>query len=88
MHPMMALWIWSVAMTRAWQGPFQASAIDPTAAKPNVPKMVNKALAASAPIILATPYLYSELADSPLPDGLLDRLADLYWVERDSELAI
>jgi hypothetical protein len=87
MHPMMAFWIWSMTMARAWQAPFQPAAAD-LETRPVAPKMVNKALMPSAPVILATPYLFSEVADSPLPDGLLDRLADLYWVERDSELAI
>ena len=33
-------------------------------------------------------YLQSEITRHPLPNKLLDRLADLYWTERESELAI
>ncbi|AGK58523.1 hypothetical protein HYPDE_34258 [Hyphomicrobium denitrificans 1NES1] len=33
-------------------------------------------------------YLQSEIITHPLPNKLLDRLADLYWTERESKLAI
>jgi hypothetical protein len=39
-------------------------------------------------LVRANPYLHSDIAQHPLPDILLDRLADLYWTERDAELAI
>ena len=42
----------------------------------------------AAVLVRANPYLHTDLADHPLPDILLDRLADLYWTERDAELAV
>lgn len=39
-------------------------------------------------MVRASDYLQSNIAARPLPDKLLDRLADLYWTERESELAI
>jgi hypothetical protein len=39
-------------------------------------------------LVLANPYLHTDLAKHPLPDILLDRLADLYWAERDAQLGV
>jgi hypothetical protein len=48
-----------------------------------------RSVAAQAmPIIRLGDYLQSEIITHPLPNKLLDRLADLYWTERESELAI
>ncbi len=33
-------------------------------------------------------YFQSDIVSNPLPTNLLDRLADLYWTERESDLAI
>lgn len=33
-------------------------------------------------------YFQSEIITRPLPTNLLDRLADLYWTEREAELPI
>jgi hypothetical protein len=44
---------------------------------------------ASAPVLVTVnPYLHTDLAKHRLPEILLDRLAELYWTERDAELAI
>lgn len=80
MHPAMALWIFSVSMSRAWQSSLLGDQTLPVAAQmPSKPDPV---------FVRADAYLHSDLAKNPLPDIILDRLADLYWAERDSELAI
>lgn len=93
MHPGMAVWIWSMAMARAWQTSLWDDArvlgfnrID----RPDKSRAADGArrISVQPGIVLATPYLYSEIAEKPLPDKLLDRLADLYWTERDEEMAI
>jgi hypothetical protein len=76
-----------MAMARAWQG----SAFDPMGlSTPKVPEeeRARKPLAFEPHLVLANGYLQTELAASPLPERLLDRLAELYWTERDSEMAI
>jgi hypothetical protein len=40
------------------------------------------------PAIRLGDYLQSEITTRPLPGNLLDRIADLYWTERDANLAI
>jgi hypothetical protein len=87
MHPAMAIWIWMVAMGRAWQGSsLEAFAVGPDAEpeQQKPPRLTSK----EHRLVLANGYLQSEIATSPLPESLLDRLAELYWAERDSELAI
>lgn len=80
MHPAMALWIWSVSMSRAWQTSLWSDQFSP---QPDIkPKVADLAF------VRANNYLYSDVAKNPLPDTILDRLADLYWTERDADLAI
>ncbi len=80
MHPAMAFWIWSVSMSRVWQNSLLGEpSLQPAEQKLNMPDPV---------FVRADAYLHSDLAKNPLPDVILDRLADLYWAERDSELAI
>lgn len=84
MHPAMAVWIWSMAMARAWQGSAWASI--------ELPKALGERGAMRTEpeqrFVRAGQYLHWEIAKDPLPDTLLDRLADLYWTERDADLAI
>ena len=83
MHPWMAVWLWSVTMSRigqdavfdAWPGARNSSPEIPPQTRPT-------------PLVLASNYLRTDLVSRPLPAALLDKLADLYWTERDSELAI
>ncbi len=90
MHPAMAVWIWSVAMLRAWQssmweGGNLGLSLDtaPATTQPRT-RLANYDIR----LVPANDYLHFEVAEKPLPDVLLDRLADLYWAERDAELAI
>lgn len=80
MHPAMALWIWSVSMSRIWQASLFGEQCQQWADE--------KPKAADPIFVRANNYLYSDLAKNPLPDSTLDRLADLYWIERDAGLAI
>ncbi len=94
MHPAMAVWIWSMAMARIWHtSMLQPATLLPVGllkekptAKPQPPAARRTGSLAS--LVLANDYLQSDIAVTPLPDTLLDRLAELYWAERDSELAI
>jgi hypothetical protein len=89
MHPAMAVWIWSLTMGRAWQSslwePFGVSNGGNEHAPPNVHRAPKPS---ETRPVFANGYLHSEIPGTPLPDKLLDRLAELYWTERDSELAI
>jgi hypothetical protein len=85
MHPAMAVWIWSMAMARAWQGLLWESTVPPEGV---VKKSENKRIALSPILVPANDYLHSEIPQNPLPDKLLDRLADLYWTERDADMAV
>jgi hypothetical protein len=80
MDPAMAVWIWSMTMSRVWQATVMGQEYRP--GSPITPLKVAPAL------VLANPYLHTDLAQLPLPDILLDRLADLYWTERDAQLGI
>lgn len=83
MHPWMALWIWSDAMSRVCRDALSGVAFDPkTVLQPDETPQATPAL------ICVGNYLESDVVGRPLPSPLLDRLADLYWTERDSELAI
>jgi hypothetical protein len=84
MHPAMAVWIWSMAMARAWQP--SSFFTSPAGAEPE--EQPAKTSIKLPNLVLANPYLKTEIAERPLPDSLLDRLAELYWTERESELAI
>lgn len=91
MHPAMAIWIWSMAMARAWQPgawhgnlPLSGSEKDKSDKRDYLPR----AMTSDPHLVLANNYLHSEISVTPLPDTLMDRLADLYWTERDEELAI
>jgi hypothetical protein len=80
MHPAMAVWIWSMTMSRVWQAALMGEEYRPE---------VGLTPLASAPVLVtANAYLHTDLAKHRLPDILLDRLAELYWTERDAELAI
>ena len=80
MHPAMAVWMWSMVMSRIWQATLMGEEYRPG----------DDFLPAKVPpvFIKALPYLRTDLATLPLPDILLDRLFDLYWTERDAELGI
>lgn len=80
MHPAMALWIWSVSMSRVWQNALLGEQTPQSADE--IRKRANPAF------VRASAYMHSDLAKNPLPDVILDRLADLYWTERDANLAI
>ncbi|HML28030.1 MAG TPA: hypothetical protein PKE16_04175, partial [Hyphomicrobium sp.] len=71
---------------------WQASLWNPglQTSSPNIfsPRMETPSLDAPSCFVLANNYLHSDIAEKPLPAVLLDRLADLYWTERDAELAI
>jgi hypothetical protein len=84
MHPWMALWIWSGAMSRVCQDTLSGVAFDPnTLLQPD-----DETPQATPALICVGDYLKSDVVGRPLQGQLLDRLADLYWTERDSELAI
>ena len=78
MHPGMALWIWSMTMSQIVGNAMFGFPADTGVA----------ALHSSPTDIRASEYLQSDVTMRPLPGKLLDRLADLYWTERDSDLAI
>ncbi len=82
MHPAMAVWIWSMTMSRVWQATLMGEEYRPGDSFKPVKARSEMVL------VKANAYLQSDLAKHPLPDILLDRLADLYWTERDAELAI
>lgn len=87
MHPAMAVWIWSVAMMRAVQPPFfNFGNVAFDAPEEDAPIKLRQA--PTWAFVPAIGYLQTDIAKTPLPAPLLDRLADLYWMERDSELAI
>jgi hypothetical protein len=83
MHPWMALWIWSMAMSRVSRDAILGSSL-------GVEELGEAPMSPRTPqvVIRAGDYLQSDFTARPLPAKLLDRLADLYWTERDSELAI
>ncbi len=78
MHPWLAVWIWSEAISRIVRdsilGVSNNVAVQPFEV-------------ASRQIRLGD-YFQTEIVTHPLPSNLLDRLADLYWTERESELPI
>jgi hypothetical protein len=80
MHPAMALWIWSVSMSRVWQTSLLGEQL--------IQGQEEKPAPTEPIFVRANNYLYSDVARNPLPDSILDRLADLYWTERDADLAI
>ncbi len=83
MHPWMALWIWSMTMSRIAGNAMFGFPQDVDASG------YSAALSQLSPTdVRASDYLQSDVTMRPLPGKLLDRLADLYWTERDSELAI
>lgn len=90
MHPAMAVWIWSVSMARAWQSSLwnPADFVPMPGVSDRQPIVLPQSHAKASSFVLANSYLHSDIAQTPLPAPLLDRLADLYWMERDSELAI
>lgn len=45
-------------------------------------------VAIDSPSIRLGDYFQSDIVSNPLPTNLLDRLADLYWTERELDLAI
>jgi hypothetical protein len=78
-------------MGRAWQSslwePFGASS-GGDGGEPVTPKVRPGHKPSESRLVIANEYLHSEISETPLPAKLLDRLAELYWTERDSELAI
>jgi hypothetical protein len=81
MHPAMAFWILSMTMSRIWQGSL--------AGCENHPDMWQKTLEDEQTESIADdPYLKSVETEHALPDVILDRLAHLYWIEREPALAI
>jgi hypothetical protein len=83
MHPWMAFWIWSGAMSRICRDTLVGVESDPDA----MLRSAGRQPMAPALICVGN-YLETDLVKRPVPGQLLDRLADLYWTERDSELAI
>jgi hypothetical protein len=83
MHPWMALWIWSMAMSRISRDTFLG-------ALQSADEEIEAETPARTPtaVIRASDYLQSDVTVRPLPSKMLDRLADLYWTERESKLAI
>ena len=80
MHPAMALWMWSMVMCRIWQATLMGEEYRP--GDDFLPGKV-------APLLVrANAYLLTDLAKDPLPDILLDRLANLYWTEREAQLGV
>lgn len=81
MHPWMAVWIWSMAMSRIARDSMLGVSSNFEELQP---------VASQLPLarIRLGDYLQSEITTRPLPNKLLDRLADLYWTERETELAI
>jgi hypothetical protein len=71
-----------MAMQRAWQ--------DSLAAQAGVASNDNRvAPMDAAPIIVPVgDYLQTEIVDQMLPALLLDRLADLHWLEQEPALAV
>ena len=82
MHPAMALWIWSIAMSRIWQDSLSASEIFPEMSQSQFEDAETKSIA------VARPYVKSSETEDVLPDIILDRLAHLYWLEREPALAV
>ena len=83
MHPWMAVWMWSMTMSQAWQN--SVSDHEFFAADENE-RAENRR---SKPIIVnASNYLKSDVIEQVLPDLILDRLADLHWLEREPALAV
>jgi hypothetical protein len=83
MHPFMALWIWSMTMSRVTRDAIMQASF------PLGDAADTMLLPSRAPIVVhAGDYMQSEVTRGPLPGAILDKLADLYWTERDSELAI
>lgn len=80
MHPWMAVWIWSMAISRVARDSMLGVSSIFDELQPAGSKVTSN--------IRLGDYLQSEIIMHPLPNDLLDRLADLYWTERDSELAI
>jgi hypothetical protein len=78
-HPWLAVWIWSEAISRIVRDSILGVSNNGVAVQPFE--------ATSRPIRLGD-YLQTEIVTHPLPSTLLDRLADLYWTERESELPI
>lgn len=78
MHPWLAVWIWSMAMSRVSRDSMLGVSRDVGQLVPCEP----------TPAIRLGDYLHSEITTHPLPNRLLDRLADLYWTERETNLAI
>ncbi|CEJ89012.1 conserved hypothetical protein [Hyphomicrobium sp. GJ21] len=79
MHPWLAVWIWSEAISRIVRDSILGVSNNGVAVQPFE--------AARRPIRLGD-YFQTEIVTHPLPSNLLDRLADLYWTERESELPI
>lgn len=79
MHPWLAVWIWSEAISRIVRDSILGVSNNGFAVQPFE--------AASRQIRLGD-YFQTEIVTHPLPSNLLDRLADLYWTERESELPI
>jgi hypothetical protein len=87
MHPAMALWIFSMAMARAWQSSL-GDIVSPGELPREIAVKPATTGAANLSLVYAQEYLYSEIPEVPLPSDILDKLADLYWTERDEQLAI
>ncbi|MFT3731069.1 MAG: hypothetical protein QM780_06530 [Hyphomicrobium sp.] len=90
----MAVWIWSMAMARAWEsGVWDTLRLYPER-RPDADahKLIDlgnaRVSSADGPLIPARSYLQSDLPRAPLPNDILDRLADLYWTEREGTLAL
>jgi hypothetical protein len=84
MHPWMAVWIWSMTVSRVWQNALSQQGL--LADNENTRADTGQR---PLPIIVnASDYLKTDIVEQILPDLILDRLAELHWMEREPALAI
>ena len=80
MHPWTALWLWSITIARIWRNSL-SDEVCVLHIRPEAKRLLSITVNASD-------YLKSEVIEHPLPDLILDRLADLHWLEIEPAMAI
>lgn len=70
MHPWFALWLFAATMARALVG----GSVMPNTESTRPTETI---------AVSAIDYFQTEIVSEPLPDMLLDRLADLHWLESE-----
>ena len=80
MHPAIAVWVWSMTMSRIWEATLMGEEYRPV-------DDLTPLNAAPAPV-MANRNLHTDLAIQLLPEILLDRLVYLHWTERDAQLRV